>query len=84
MSGGCRGILGWLHTVKGVPLSQLTFKSALPSKKREGVMLAFEYLQWLGQERNISRTTEGLVIRALTQVKILYLISKFMFFLVVT
>ena len=63
-----RGILGWLHHVEHVPLQQLSFKSAIPSKKREGVALAFEYMQWLSQERNISTSTEGIVIRSLMQV----------------
>ena len=61
-------MLGWLHSVKGVPLHELNFKAALPSKKREGVALAFEYMQWLTQERHISSPTEGLVIRSLMQV----------------
>ena len=64
----CRGILGWLHKIKGLPLSELNMKSAVPSKKREGVMVAFEYMQWLTGERNISSSTEGVVIRSLMQV----------------
>ena len=41
---------------------------AIPSKKRDGVVVAFEYLQWLALERNINASTEGLVIRSLMQV----------------
>lgn len=68
-----RGILGWLHHVKDVPLQQLSFKSVIPSKKREGVILAFEYMQWLSEERNISTSTEGIVLRSLMQMaKFLY------------
>lgn len=62
-----RGILGWLHHVKGTPVHQLSFKLAIPSKKRDGVVVAFEYLQWLAQEHNINASTEGLVIRSLMQ-----------------
>ena len=43
-------------------------KSAIPSKKREGVVVAFEYMQWLTAERKISSNTEGIVIRSLMQV----------------
>ena len=66
----CRGILGWLHTVKGIPMKKLSFQTALPSQKRQGVAVAFEYIQWLVEERNISATTEGLVIRSLMQASV--------------
>ena len=35
------------------------------SQEREGVTLAFEYLQWLVTERGISPQTEGLVVRSI-------------------
>ena len=66
--GVCRGVLGWLHNVKAVPVSELSMKSAVPSRKREGVKVAFEYMHWLVDERHISCTTEGIVIRSLMQV----------------
>ncbi|KAL3135319.1 hypothetical protein ABBQ32_007514 [Trebouxia sp. C0010 RCD-2024] len=68
-----RGILGWLHHVKGLPLSELSMKAAVPSKTREGVKVAFDYMHWLAGERRISCTTEGVVIRSLMQMaKFLY------------
>ena len=48
-------------------MKKLSFQTALPSQKRQGVAVAFEYIQWLVQERDISATTEGLVIRSLMQ-----------------
>lgn len=60
--------MGWLHNIKGLPLSEVSMKSAVPSKKREGVVVAFEYMQWLTAERKISSSTEGVVIRSLMQV----------------
>lgn len=70
LGGVCRAMLGWLHNVKGLPLAELSMKSAIPSKKREGVKVAYEYMQWLVTERNISSSTEGVVIRSLMQVTI--------------
>lgn len=63
----CRGALGWLHGVKGTRLDKLSFQALIPSPKRQGVAVAFEYIQWLGQERNVSARTEGIVIRSLMQ-----------------
>lgn len=60
--------MGWLHHVKGLPLSELSMKAAVPSKTREGVKVAFDYMHWLAGERRISCTTEGVVIRSLMQV----------------
>lgn len=57
-----------MHNVKGLPLHEVSMKSAVPSKKREGVVGAFEYMQWLTAERKISSNTEGVVIRSLMQV----------------
>lgn len=43
----CRGFLGWLHNVRGHPLMTLSFAAAIPSSTREGVSVAYDYLQWL-------------------------------------
>ena len=59
-----RGFLGWQHNVRGVPVEELSLRAAIPSAEREGVALAFEYIQWLLAERQISVRTEGLVIRS--------------------
>ncbi|PRW56953.1 saccharopine dehydrogenase isoform B [Chlorella sorokiniana] len=59
-----RGMLGWLHRERGVPLDQLSLSALLPSSGREGVSLVFDYLLWLSRERDISVRTEGLVIRS--------------------
>ncbi len=53
-----------------MPVQQLSFKSAIPSKKRDGVVVTFEYIQWLTKERGINSSTEGVVIRSLTQVRL--------------
>ena len=58
----CRGMLGWLHRERGVPLEQLSLSALLPSSGREGVSLVFDYLLWLSTERDISVRTEGLVV----------------------
>lgn len=59
-----RGLLGYMHRERGVPLDALSLRSAIPSSKREGVAIAFDYIQWLYRERGISVRTEGLVIRS--------------------
>lgn len=41
-----RGILGWLHRERGVPLKELSFSAALPSSGREGVSVLFDYILW--------------------------------------
>lgn len=41
-----RGLLGWLHRVRGVPLGELSLSAALPSAGREGVVLVFDYILW--------------------------------------
>lgn len=60
-----RGFLGWQHNVRGVPVEELSLRGAVPSAERDGVALAFEYIQWLLAERQISVRTEGLVIRSI-------------------
>ena len=65
---GCmlrRGFLGWMHNVRGTPLEKLSLRAAVPTAERDGVALAFEYIQWLLSERQISVRTEGLVIRSI-------------------
>ena len=54
-----------------MPLDELSFEAALPSQDRQGVAVAFEYIQWLFRERSISANTEGLVIRSLMQARML-------------
>lgn len=49
----CRAFLGWLHSVRGIPLEDLSLVMAIPSAERNGVMTAFDYVQWLTDERQI-------------------------------
>ena len=58
----CRRALGWLHAEQGSPLSELRLRSLLPSSDREGVSLAFDYCQFLLNERQVSPYTQGLQI----------------------
>lgn len=68
-----RAFLGWMHHSKGVPLEQLSFHACIPSAERNGVAIAFEYIQWLVDERDINVRTEGLVVRSIMQAaKFLY------------
>ena len=48
-----RQFLGWLHSVRGVPLEQLSFSAAIPSSQRAAVAVAFDYVQvtWLAEIR---------------------------------
>ena len=55
-----RRALGWLHTEQGIPVGDLRLKSLLPSSDRGGVSLAFDYCQFLLNERNVSVYTQGL------------------------
>lgn len=59
-----RGLLGYMHAERGVPLADLSLRAAIPSAKRQGVSIAFDYIQWLYRERDISVRTEGLVVRS--------------------
>jgi hypothetical protein len=69
----CRGLLGYLHNVRGIPADIITLRSAIPSSEKQGVAVAFEYIQWLGREKSISVRTEGLVVRSVMQLaKFLY------------
>jgi hypothetical protein len=56
-----RGLLGWLHSVRGVALEDLSLRSAVPGAERDAVRVAFDYLQWLHSSRGISTATEALV-----------------------
>lgn len=62
----CRGLLGWLHNTKGVPLDDLSLKTAMPSPKRDALILPYEYLQWLADVRGVSIKTELIGLRALS------------------
>lgn len=59
-----RGFLGYLHRERGVPMDALSLRAALPSHRREGVALLFDYVTWLQTIRSIGIRTEGLVLRA--------------------
>lgn len=39
--------------MRGVPLAELSLGRAIPSAERSGVITAFEYVQWLTDERHI-------------------------------
>ncbi|PSC71057.1 saccharopine dehydrogenase [Micractinium conductrix] len=68
-----RGLLGFVHRERGVPLDLLTFAHAFPSSAREGVAVVFAYMLWLQDTRKISVRTEGLVVRsAAAAAKFLY------------
>jgi hypothetical protein len=60
-----RGMLGWMHTVRGVPLDQLSLKSLVPSLERNAVGVTFEYCQWLVTERGVNVRTELLALRSI-------------------
>ncbi len=60
-----RGILGWLHNVRGVPLEELALARAFPSHERAGVAVAFEYLQWLATERGANARTQQITLHGL-------------------
>jgi hypothetical protein len=60
-----RGMLGWLHSVRGIPLPALSFRTAIPEASRAGVEVAFDYLQWLRTERGVAVRTEGVVVRSI-------------------
>lgn len=62
LSPACRGMLGYVHRERGVPLDALSFSQLLPSSEREGVSVVFDYILWLHAARNISVNTEGLVV----------------------
>eukprot|EP00890_Picochlorum_soloecismus_P003374 jgi/Picsp_1/4037/NSC_01548-R1_protein len=60
-----RAMLGWVHSVQGVELDQLSFEEHIvPSADRDGVKPAFDYIQWLVKERKIAVRTELLVLRS--------------------
>lgn len=68
-----RGMLGWLHRVRGVPLEELSLRSLVPSNERGAVATTFDYAQWLVTERSINVRTELLVLRSvLFAAKFLY------------
>lgn len=57
--------LGWLHNIKGVPLSEIGL-AVLKSKDNEGddvINLIYEFLQWLQTERKVSIGTQNYFIR---------------------
>lgn len=60
-----RGMLGWLHRVKAISLDSLSLSMCVPSDQRDGVVHAFEYIQWLHKERSISVRTELLCLRSI-------------------
>jgi integrase len=60
-----RGMLGWLHTVCGIPIDQLSLKNLLPTSERKSVSLAFDYCQWMVNERGVNVRTELLALRSI-------------------
>ncbi|KAG1654661.1 hypothetical protein FOA52_003818 [Chlamydomonas sp. UWO 241] len=65
--------LGWMHHHRGVPLDDLTLKRLLPSSDRQGVVHAFDCLQFLAGERNLAVSSQLLVLNAFMQAaKFLY------------
>lgn len=60
-----RGFLGYMVNIEGKPLEDLTLEALVPSVGRDGVIPAFNYVQWLVKERNIAVRTELLVLRSI-------------------
>ena len=62
-----------MHNVRGIPLDEISLSLAIPSAERDGVALAFDYIQWLTDERSMSASTESIVIRSImSAAKFLY------------
>lgn len=59
-----RGMLGYMVNIQGEPLETMSLRKLVPSDGRDGVIPAFNYVQWLVKERNIAVRTELLVLRA--------------------
>lgn len=57
---GCRRALGWLAAERAIPHEDLRLKSLLPSSDRAGVSHAFDYSQFLLDERHVSPYTQGM------------------------
>ena len=62
-----RGMLGWLHAEREVPIEELRLKSLVPSSERDGVALAFDFQQWLADERRAAMSTQLLFLRSMMQ-----------------
>jgi len=60
-----RGMLGWMHSVRGVPIDQLSLKSLIPSSERKAVGEAFDYCQWIITVRGVNARTELLALRSI-------------------
>ena len=54
-----RRALGWLAAEREIPPEELRLKSLIPSSDRAGVHLAFDYSQFLLNERQVSPFTQG-------------------------
>lgn len=63
-----RGMLGYMVNIQGEPLETMSLKVLVPSDGRNGVIPAFNYVQWLVKERQIAVRTELLVLRAILHV----------------
>jgi hypothetical protein len=63
-----RGMLGYLVNIQGEPMETMSLKALVPSVGRDGVIPAFNYVQWLVKERQIAVRTELLVLRAILYV----------------
>lgn len=60
-----RGFLGYMVNVLGEDLDSMSLRSLVPSCERAGVIPAFNYSQWLVNERQIAVRTELLVLRSI-------------------
>lgn len=68
-----RGLLGWLHLERGVPLMELSLRTAFPSPERQAARTAFDHMRWLVRERGVTARTELLALRTMVNV------AKFLF-----
>jgi hypothetical protein len=60
----CRRLLGYLHSVKGVPLAELSLASIVPSAGREGVSVLMEYQHWRTAQRGTAARSQVMPIKA--------------------
>ena len=56
----CRRALGWLAAELDICHEELRLRSLLPSSDRAGVSHAFDYSQFLLNERHVSPYTQGM------------------------
>jgi hypothetical protein len=56
-------MLGWAHSVRGVPLEQLSLATLVPSPDREGVSQLMDYQHWR-QQRGVAARSHAQPIKA--------------------